>query len=101
MVSQSLFLRTLLLVASVSAFSSQQTSQWRWDAKLAAISDESTRRSFLATTVSTAILTSFSRAAFADVSDGNQLPPGAAQFAKVVRIKSDIPVSGAHGGDLS
>lgn len=33
------------------------------------------------------------RVAKADVSDGNSLPQGAAQFARVVRLQSDLKVS--------
>jgi len=34
-----------------------------------------------------------SSAALADVADGNQLPSGAAQFSRLIRIKADIVVS--------
>ena len=60
------------------------------------------RRSFLGSAVTavgsilalaTATATTGAQPAFADVSDGNALPDGAARFAKLVRVKSDIPVS--------
>lgn len=32
-------------------------------------------------------------ASLADVADGNQLPDGVAQFARLIKVKADIPVS--------
>lgn len=58
----------------------------------------SERRQFLASSI--LLLSSASAAAFggvspalADVSDGNELPQGAAQFRRVLRAKSDLVVS--------
>ena len=63
------------------------------------ISDPMDRRSML---VNLGGLSSLSCAfgialpAFADVSDGNALPEGAAQFARVIRAKEDLIVSGLN-----
>lgn len=41
-----------------------------------------------------------SASAFADVSDGNTLPQGAAQFGRVLRAKSDLEVRSHFGPSL-
>eukprot|EP00978_Attheya_sp_CCMP212_P011415 scaffold28117_cov56-Attheya_sp.AAC.17 len=50
------------------------------------------RRSFLEIAALSVFATDFviSRPAFADVSDGNTLPQGAAQFSRVVKMKSNL-----------
>lgn len=54
-----------------------------------------TRRKLLETTILTAAgaVAISTPAAFADVSDGNELPNGIAQFARLVKTKSNIAVS--------
>lgn len=58
-------------------------------------SDGSSRRGFIsraveATVLATTIGLVSTPAAFADVSDGNALPAGAAQFSRLVRLKKDL-----------
>jgi hypothetical protein len=64
--------------------------------RLAALSDDVSRRQFVLTTlVGVATVSSTctgSAPARADVSDGTSLPNGAQQFARVVRLKSDVKV---------
>jgi len=54
-----------------------------------------TRRKLLETTILTAAgaVAISTPPAFADVSDGNELPNGIAQFARLVKTKSNIAVS--------
>jgi len=59
---------------------------------------QSNRRVFIANQgvilsgISTAFLGHESKPAYADVSDGNSLPEGAAQYGRILRLKSDLIV---------
>jgi hypothetical protein len=59
------------------------------------MSQPENRRSFLEIAALSVFATDFviSRPALADVSDGNTLPQGAAQFSRVVKMKSNLMVS--------
>jgi len=60
------------------------------------------RRQILETTMLTASAIAFSTLpAYADVSDGNELPNGIAQFARLVKVKSSIAVSLGVVSDFS
>jgi hypothetical protein len=63
----------------------------------ASVSDDSTSRrdalSKVAALLSVPALLGTGLPAYADVSDGNALPQGAAQFGRVIRAKSDMIVS--------
>ncbi len=76
----------LLFIQSVTSFT--PSTQTRQSTVLSA-----SRRHILgsAALVSASILVS-SSAALADVADGNELPDGVAQFARLVKAKSDIVV---------
>jgi hypothetical protein len=80
----------LLLVGSVSSFAPIVPSTRESATELAAAS----RRQILGSALVTAstILVGAS-SAFADVSQGNELPDGAAQFSRLLKVKADIPVS--------
>lgn len=82
------FALLLCSILSVSSFTISQTSD-RPTALLA------TRRDLLAqgAAVVGASLVVSSIPAYADVSDGNTLPAGAAQFSRLLRVKSDLKVS--------
>ena len=93
----------LLLAASqATAFTSTSGVSHRFAkaesllALSASSSSENTRRELLlmGMLLAPTLLTVGSAApAFADVSDGNALPQGAAQFSRVVRAKADLLVS--------
>ena len=51
------------------------------------------RRAFVSAAVMAGASTLFTRPGFADVSDGNTLPPGAAQFSRLLKVKNDVAVS--------
>jgi hypothetical protein len=55
--------------------------------------------SSLGAILATASTSSFPPAAVADVADGNQLPNGAAQFARVIRLSSDLKGVRARAAD--
>jgi hypothetical protein len=60
------------------------------------VNDATNRRQFVSRAffalLSPALLTSGASPAAADVSDGNALPQGAAQFGRIIRAKSDLVV---------
>lgn len=85
----------LLIFGSVQAFTAVSRSSLACCSKLAASSQENefSRRNVIGAifaAASTSILVS--RPAFADVSDGNVLPQGAAQFARLIKVKTDLAV---------
>ena len=51
--------------------------------------------------LSVGFLATKTKPAFADVSDGNSLPDGAAQFSRILRLKSEIVVSILHSSQSS
>lgn len=84
----------LVAILGVShAFTSSNPSQSVRNVELNAIHEEDTiRRSFVTGAIAVGASTLFTGPAFADVSDGNVLPQGAAQFSRVVKMKNDLKV---------
>mmetsp|Transcript_22803 Transcript_22803/g.31912 ORF Transcript_22803/g.31912 Transcript_22803/m.31912 type:complete len:187 (-) Transcript_22803:472-1032(-) len=81
----SLVFLSLWSVPSCSAFSFFAKSS-----RLSKTSLDMERRSILSGAFVAASTILIPSSAFADVSDGNTLPPGAAQFSRVVNIKADL-----------
>jgi hypothetical protein len=83
------FLSVLLLANYVASFVPSPSVPHRHSFALSA-----SRRQILAsaTLASTTIIVG-PPASLADVADGNQLPDGVAQFARLIKVKADIPVS--------
>jgi hypothetical protein len=81
-----------VLQESSQAFTPQTFSRQRAVASVEEAYSTSNRREVLTSvfTVGAAILF-HPQLANADVSDGNELPQGAAQFSRVLRLKSDLP----------
>jgi hypothetical protein len=52
----------------------------------------STRRSVFMTAIATFVTTQVALTSNADVSDGNSLPQGALQFARTIKLKTDLKV---------
>mmetsp|Transcript_10005 Transcript_10005/g.16618 ORF Transcript_10005/g.16618 Transcript_10005/m.16618 type:complete len:186 (-) Transcript_10005:153-710(-) len=78
----------LLLVGSVASFAPSSISSSSSATELAA----SSRRQILGSAfVSASTILIGASSAFADVSEGNQLPDGAAQFSRLLKVKYDIP----------
>jgi len=87
---------TLLLatLGASHAFTTSSQSQNTRNVVLSALRDEQSRRTFVsAAAIAVGASTLFTRPAFSDVSDGNTLPQGAAQFSRVLKVKSDLKVS--------
>lgn len=87
----------LYLAVSTSAFTTTITTTTTSSTKsFVVLNAQSDRRSFLfKTTAATAFATTLStlsipKNALADVSDGNALPQGAAQFARIIRTKENL-----------
>ena len=55
------------------------------------------RKAMIASLVVLSTSASPSQRAYADVSDGNSLPKGAQQFARTIKLKTDIKVSYLYG----
>lgn len=80
----------LLLASSVTSFAPSVPSVSRVSS---ATELSASRRELLGSALVSSIMLVGSSAALADVADGNQLPSGAAQFSRLIRIKADIVVS--------
>lgn len=87
-----------LCLTTTTSFSFSSTSATTMTStQLGAYSSDSSRRGFISRAVETAVVAGSigilglsTPAAFADVSDGNALPAGAAQFSRLVRLKKDL-----------
>lgn len=76
----------LLLSTSVSAFSTGHQGQRSKSTQL-----DASRRAFVSGAILSVAATAIViKPAFADVSDGNQLPDGAAQFSRLLNTKNNI-----------
>ena len=75
------------------AFTAPSISKRTRSVQLSAESDKQSRRSFVSAAIAVGASTIFTRPAFSDVSDGNALPQGAAQFSRVLKVKNDLKVS--------
>jgi len=110
MISQSFLVVVFALVLAsplqVFCFSTQQPTlqQQRIVPTSTELSASSSRRGFLTTGIASgAALVAASvigqpLPAFADVSDGNSLPQGALQFARLIRVKGDLKVRDINDG---
>lgn len=75
------------------AFTSPGWLECQRNVLLSARRDEQSRRSFVSAAIIAGASTLFTGPAFADVSDGNALPQGAAQFSRLLKTKNDLNVS--------
>lgn len=96
MIKLSKVLIAALAISSATAFapSSQCNHNHKTSTELSA--GPSTRRSILATaatalTTASILLSSYPQPAFAEVSKGDSLPEGAAQFKRLLSLKTDLP----------
>lgn len=89
-----LSLPLLLTTLGVSyAFTTSSVSTCTRNVQLSAKTDEQSRRSFVSAAIAVGASTIFAGPAFSDVSDGNTLPQGAAQFSRLLKVKNDLQVS--------
>ena len=82
----------LTFLGDVSAFSCPSTVHRIETACYATLN----RRDFVSTAIATSVAVSgfsFPSQSLADVSDGNSLPQGAAQFSRVIKVRAQLKVS--------
>ena len=82
-------LSVLLLASYVTSFVPSPSATHRQSFALSAVS----RRQLLGSAaLASATIIVGPTTSLADVADGNQLPDGVAQFARLIKVKADIPV---------
>lgn len=95
MVSFKYMVAHLALAQPVASFVSTSTREHSSTTALGMSTNDVSRKAFLGGLIgSIASLSILPQEAAADVSDGNVLPNGVQQFARSVRLKSEIMVSG-------
>lgn len=82
-----------VVFGSCHAFSTCFQSKVARNLELSATRNAQDRRSFVSAAIIGGASICLTNPALADVSDGNTLPQGAAQFSRLLKVKNDLKVS--------